>query len=348
MKPGLMMKKAIIYRILIMMSVLLLLPQVSCSKRLRNIYPLPKGYYNLSRLEKDLNSLYTEHSELASLKILGRTATGNNPIYALQIQTGLDRIPVLAVGQHHGDEVVGVEIALELARHLLENPANAKVRDLLDRYSFWIVPTLNPDGYDIVTSGKFEWKRKNNTDTNHNGKLNIKTDGVDLNRNYPLFWKLDKPLPESSPYYKGKSPASEAEVQAIMELASLVRFKYAFFYHSSVSGMYSEKIYLPWQDAGDKELDDEFSALHQFASDYATSVDKDYGAGTYSVHPGNTSKIGNSRNYFFYEYGTWAMDIEVCGTNQAGIGIIHPTAAMKDKVVQKNVRAIISNLLLQE
>ncbi len=325
--------------------ILICVPQLSCTKRLSNVYPLGKSYYNEARLWADMKQLAQSNPDSVALLTLGVTSKDNKPIYALQIQTDLERTPVLIVGQHHGDEVVGVEIAMELAKQLINGKNDADIRQLLSKYAFWIVPTLNPEAYAIVTSGKHEWKRKNNTDTNNNKKLDILTDGVDLNRNYPTFWKLDKPLPESNFFYKGASAASENETKAILELASMHQFKYAFFYHSSVSGSFNEKIFLPWQDKTKKAIQVDFTAMRNLAAVYASSIPKDYIPGNYSVHPGNTSKIGNSRNHFYYTYGTYAYDIEVCGKNKSGIGIVHPVPETKNMIARKNVQALISTLL---
>jgi len=342
------MKLIYLYRTGVIISIMLVAAQLLLAKRIVNVYPLPRSYYNETKLSADLKTLAKENPASVKLHTIGYTKSGRKPVSALQSQTGIDRIPGLIVGQHHGDEVMGLEIAMAFAKHLLQATTDAKTRDLLDKYSFWIVPTLNPEGWKIVTSGKYQWKRKNNADSNRNGKLDKKTDGVDLHRNYPTFWHLDKGLPESSPFYKGIAPASENEVKALIEIASIVRFRYAFFYHSSVSGSYSEKIYLPWQDIKNKKLVNEFKAMRAVAEIYAAAVDKDYAPGTYSVYPGNTSKIGNSRNHFFYEWGTYAMDIEVCGANKLGVGIVHPGSLMRVKIVQKNLQALIRTLLLTD
>lgn len=324
--------------------VVLFIPQTSCTKRLANVFPLGKTYYNETRLYNDLKDIANNKSNYAGLHIIGTTAHDDKPIYALQIQTDLDRIPVLVIGQHHGDEVMGVEIAMGLAKQLTNPVDSIAVEQLLSKYSFWIIPTLNPEAYAIVTSGKNEWKRKNNTDTNRNKKLDILTDGVDLNRNYPTFWSLDQNLPESNFFYKGASPASEQEIQAILQLTETHKFKYAFCYHSSISGALNEKIFLPWQDKRDKSSKQDFIEMRKLALFYASHTPKDYVEGNYTVHPGNTSKLGNSRNHLYYTYGTFAYDIEVCGKSKSGIGIVHPIPAVKDSIVKKNVQAIIKTL----
>lgn len=243
---------------------------------------------------------------------------------------------------------MGVEIVMAFAHKLASYKTDSTAKELLDKYSFWIIPTLNPEGWKVVTSGRFEWKRKNNTDTNNNKKFNLKKDGVDLNRNYPLFWELGKAYPVKHLYYKGKAPGSEAEVKALLRLAKEVPFRYAFAYHTSVTGNFGETLYLPWTDKKNAAVQAEADSLRKLAMVYASYAPKDYAPGNYRVHSGYTSKIGNFRNYFFYTHGTLALDIETCGINKYGQSIVHPAADMRNTIVQKNVRALTATLLLAE
>jgi hypothetical protein len=339
------MKIPYLHKAGLIMVVMLTLAQVSCARKIANVYPLDRSYYRMERLIADMNAFQDSSGGYAKLQSIGDSNTGRNAIYALQIQTGVERIPVLIIGQHHGEEVLGVEIALDFARTLALEKDNPNVQSLLDKYAFWIVPTLNPDAWDIVTSGTFQWKRKNNADTDKDGRLVLNKDGVDLNRNYPIFWDEDLKSMPASPYYKGSAPASENEVKAIIELASKVDFRYAFFYHSSISGALAEQIYLPWQDKKDKSNLDDFKNMHKLAKMYAAKVHRDYVRGTYKVYSGVTSRVGNARNYFYHEAGVYAMDIEVGGNSKLGVGVIHPRADVRESIVRKNVQALISTLL---
>lgn len=86
------------------------------------------------------------------------------------------------IGQLHGNETAGYTAA----RLLLSQD----IRGI----DLWVIPTANPDGYAAGT-------RKN-------------AHGVDLNRNFPTYWKYV--YPPSSGYYQGPSPASEPETKAMM------------------------------------------------------------------------------------------------------------------------------------
>ena len=333
------------FKIFLLLSLFLLLGEISCSRFSGNVYPLPSVYHTWQEVQTEMDSLAVLHPDTVTLIKLGTTVQARNDISVLRIRKKEGTVPVLIVGQHHGDEVMGVEIALDFAQFLVKPSANAS--DLLERYTFWIVPTLNPDALEIVTSGLYEWKRKNNTDSNNNGKLDLKTDGVDLNRNYPVFWESDVSVVPSEQYYKGPYPASEHEVQALIDLAEKVRFQYAFFYHSSVSGRFNETVYLPWFDPQNKADKADFASMRKLAQLYAENVPKDYEPGTYSVFSGNSSQVGNARNYFYHTWGTSCLTIEVCGVNKFGRGIEHPKAAQRKTIVEKNRKALASTLIQQ-
>ena len=319
------------------------LPLVSCAQSNGNKYPLDKAYLHHRDLAVELSRIDRKGDDLVRLHLVGFSGTELLPIQALEIGSRKATRNVLIIGQHHGDEVLGVEVAMAFAELLVSDYAkNRRIQAILDEFRFWIVPTKNPEGYRIVSSGEYPWKRKNNRDTNKNSKFDLRTDGVDLNRNYPLFWEHDLTIQPESPYFKGFAPATESETIAIMKLADRVRFEFAIFYHSSATGAYSEKIYLPWFNPGD---DDQRAALEEIraaAELYAAHLPKDYDKGTYEVHTGYNSRVGNARNYFFHTHGTKAFLVEIGGINRFGISVIHPSAKVMKQNVKKHLNALIT------
>ncbi|EDO46958.1 predicted protein, partial [Nematostella vectensis] len=74
----------------------------------------------------------------------------------------------------HGNEVVGKEMLLHLIRYLCHNyGVNKRITDLVDSTRIHILPSLNPDGYEMAAQ-----KTKTHTGTKN-------ANGVDLNRNFP-------------------------------------------------------------------------------------------------------------------------------------------------------------------
>lgn len=112
--------------------------------------------------------------------------------------------PILLMGGVHGDEPLGVHLAQQTLKLLEKDLSTEKTAP-------WIlIPCLNPDGY------------KNNTRVNGRG--------VDLNRNYPS--KSWSPTAEKERYNPGPSPASEAEVKAIVGLIKTYRPRLIIHCHS--------------------------------------------------------------------------------------------------------------------
>lgn len=314
----------------------------SCAHNSANVYPLGSAYPKYENLQKDIMNICALNPDLARYRIIGFSGTEEIPLFVMEIGKGKRNI--LIIGQHHGDEVLGVAFSLHWARTLMEGyPRDKKLKRLLEENTICIIPTINPEGLRIVSSGQLQFKRKNNRDTDRNKKLDLRTDGVDLNRNYPIFWDLDPDTNVLSPYYKGTAPASEPEVQAVMSLAQRVAFDLAIFYHSSASGAYSEKIYLP----AVTEKTEQFLALERLADFYARQVPRDYYKGTYSLHWGATSRVGNARNYFFHRLSVPAMLIEIGGINRQGRSIIHPEDRQQQKIMRKHTKALIK-LLTEE
>ena len=69
-----------------------------------------------------------------------------------------------------------------------EDPSEARVTHLVNNRETWIIPLLNPDGYNFDRTNPEELWRKNMRDNNENDRWDGACDGVDLNRNYPFEW----------------------------------------------------------------------------------------------------------------------------------------------------------------
>lgn len=313
----------------------------ACAGTRGNVYPLDEAYLRSERMFARLQEIMDLNPALVRLNIIGFSSNENLPIYCLDIGRPHATSNVLLIGQHHGDEVLGLEVVLDWAEKLASKSREDKKTDaILDVYRFWIVPTLNPEGHRVVSAGLSSSKRKNNRDTNANGKLDLHEDGVDLNRNYPVFWEAFDSPPPHHQNYKGPEPASEKEILAIIQLAQKQSFDYAIFYHSSPSGALSEKIFLPALDRENARQVKAYEEVEDFARAYARLLPKDYLRGRYEVSPAPGTRMGTARNYFFHMHGTKAFLVEIGGVNTSGISIIHPGKAIRDKIVAKHLKAL--------
>jgi len=140
------------------------------------------------------------------------------------------------LGCHHAREWISVEVPLYIAQYLADNyETDAEVKHLVDNCEIWIVPVVNPDGYEYSRTRDRMW-RKNRRD-NGDG-----TFGVDLNRNYDSMWgTVDAPSRTSAITYCGPNAFSEPETQAVRDLVRTYDFRILMSYHS-----FWQAFYYPW------------------------------------------------------------------------------------------------------
>ncbi len=110
---------------------------------------------------------------------------------------------VLVLGQMHGNEKAGIDIARRLESAPL--PANTDL---------WIIPTMNPDG--------------NAVDTRVNAA------GVDLNRNFAHLWLH---ADEGTGTYSGPAALSEPETRAVTDLIAQVQPRMTVSFHQPLFGV---------------------------------------------------------------------------------------------------------------
>lgn len=320
-----------------------------------NRYPLDSAYHDWETLDDTL-LYYHQISRLTSeIEVIGFSGTEELPLYAFHLhkfanvknkrkklwehkpKSGVKR--VLIIGQHHGEEPMGVEVANSIIKELITSTEH---EDLLSQYYFVIIPTINPEAFKIVNSGVYPLKRKNNKDTDHNNHFDLKTDGVDLNKNYPSNWELADLNDPRSQYYKGEAPASETEIQAVIELSKRIIFDYAFFYHSSANGTFPEVIFFSYNWGDEKSSD--WTEMRAIADTLASSLPCFYKAGSYHVNIGQTSKYGYARDFFYREYNTFCFTIEISPITLDGLSLFLPPNKELNIIVERNKKALF-NLL---
>jgi len=69
-----------------------------------------------------------------------------------------------------------------------EDPSEARITHLVNNRETWIVPLLNPDGYNYDREDPSRLWRKNMRDNDQDDRYGGACDGVDINRNYPFEW----------------------------------------------------------------------------------------------------------------------------------------------------------------
>ena len=209
----------------------------------------------------------------------------------------------LFIGDIHGNEPLGVRVTLELIELLTEAYAtDSEVRDWVDAYEIWIIPVLNPYGYDHS-------ERKNAPST-----TDAFTSGVDLNRNFDFRWDGDvdiKPeltMPDEG-IYMGPWAGSEPETQAIGDFVVLQRPAFGVTFHSGWEDEPNGIILRPWTVRDGVVPAPDADRLQAIAEAIADAVWESRG---YVDAPatGTAGPIGQSNIYHYAETGMFDYMLE--------------------------------------
>ena len=200
-----------------------------------------RKYSGPGGLKEEFEEIAADNRKITKLISIGETIRGED-IVALKICKNARRHrdgrkpSVLYMGAQHAREWITPEMNRRLAHYFVDGYSDDRdIRELLEDNELWIIPVANPDGYDhTFNEGQRLW-RKNLRDNNGNGQLDP-GEGVDLNRNFPYKWGYDNegssPDP-SSDTYRGPSPGSEPETQALDRFVDRIDFKFLVNYHSA-------------------------------------------------------------------------------------------------------------------
>jgi len=197
---------------------------------------------------------------------------------------------------------MSVEHVYDIIYQLLND--TEKNRGFFTRLDLWFIPVVNPDGSDFFWERSFLLGRKNGFKSS---KQNEFSRGVDLNRNFPLKWGETSEYSSSSPgsvYYRGPYPASEPEVQSLINLVENYRFPYIMIFHSQANSL----LY-PYT----------ISSLENPQPDYAQKLAKRLAAKVKSYRQDKAFKAkkniypvdGTDQDYYYFQFGSNALLTEV-------------------------------------
>lgn len=162
-------------------------------------------YHDYDALTAELKQIARTYPEIVHLESAGLSTQGRE-LWLLKISDGAanneDEPKLLYIANMHGDEVVGRELMIYLARLLTSRYGNdPRITNLVDHAQIFIMPSMNPDG--------FELQRR------------YTARGVDLNRDFPDF--------TSDPY--DTTAGRALETQAVMALHAQHHFILAVNFH---------------------------------------------------------------------------------------------------------------------
>jgi hypothetical protein len=179
----------------------------------------PSGYQTVDQVYADMKQLAAAHPRYVQLVEFGQSletlqGRAHHAMVALRFTSKRDQgLPSIRLGSGiHARELPPVEIMSRFAHTLADGYGkDAAITRLLDTREIWIVPLQNPDGRARVEHGATMWRKNTRQDDQS-------PEGVDCNRNADDHFSQGDQEPYADDY-RGPSPFSEPESQAIRDLA---------------------------------------------------------------------------------------------------------------------------------
>ena len=275
-----------------------------------------------------LQECVKKYPDIISIQSIGKTWEDRDIILAtisLDVQNAHLKPALLYTGTIHAREWIGNELATAFIEFLLENySSNPKVLETLGKNTLYIVPCLNPDGFEYSRT-HFSFWRKNRRD-NKDG-----TFGVDLNRNFSVGYV--KSTNTASNVYSGLHPFSEPETKAIKDFVdNATNITIALDYHSQGNVFFPAHKFNHEQEIDGTDLNTLCANMNYEI--YKITSRK------YGIHRGKppTKLISGSGREYYYSKGIISAVVEV-GTRN-----IPDFMQNMQESIDENIPALLNSL----
>jgi len=248
-----------------------------------------------------LQECVKKYPDIITIESIGKTWENRDIMLAtisLNVEHAHLKPAMLYTGTIHAREWIGNELAVHFIEYLLQNyNSNPKVLQTLTKNTLYIVPCLNPDGFEYSRSHFSFWRknRRNNGDGTY---------GVDLNRNFSVGY--GKSTNTASNVYSGPNPFSEPETTAIKNFVdNKDNITIALDYHSQGNVFFPAHKF-----AHEHEIDG--TDLNTLCANMNYEIHKVTGR-KYGIHRGKppTKLISGSGREYYYAKGIIAAVVEV-------------------------------------
>ncbi|MDB4257399.1 M14 family zinc carboxypeptidase [Arcobacteraceae bacterium] len=248
-----------------------------------------------------LKECVSKYPDLIKIQSIGKTWEERDILLAtisLNVENADSKPAMLFTGTIHAREWIGNELSVALIDYLLRNYiSNPKVLKTLINNTLYIVPCLNPDGFEYSRKYFSFWRknRRNNGDG---------TFGVDLNRNFSIGYAKSKDT--ASNVYSGRDPFSEPETIAIKNFVdNKENITIALDYHSQGN------VFFPAHKFN-HEAEVEGTDLNTLCANMNYEIYKVSGR-KYGIHRGKppTKLISGSGREYYYSKGIMSAVVEV-------------------------------------
>jgi carboxypeptidase T len=262
-------------------------------------------FHDYREVSEHVRGLAELAPDRAQLHGLGASLDGRT-IWALRIGKGSGE-RMLINGTQHAREWIATMATTCIADRLVRDyDTDPTIRAFVDSTDLWVVPIVNPDGYQYSWSTNRYW-RKNRRERH----------GVDLNRNFSVAWGgAGSSGSKGSEIYRGEYAFSEPESIALRDLAKREQIAKHIDFHA-----YGQLVMYPWnwtaKPAKDRDL---FAAI---GDRIASAIFAQHGK-RYSLIAGvELYPSGGTQNDWMYgELGALSYGIEL--RPKGGSGFVLP------------------------
>jgi hypothetical protein len=289
---------------------------------------LKQQYKSYQQSVDFINESIEKYPDIIQVQTIGKTWENRDIVLAtisLDVKKGDSKPALLYTGTIHAREWIGNELAISFIEYLLNNyKSNPNIYNTLKNNTLYIVPCLNPDGYEYSRK-HFSFWRKNRRD-NKDG-----TFGVDLNRNFSIGYV--KSTNTSSNVYGGPNPFSEPETKAIKEFVDThTNITIALDYHSQGNVFFPAHKFNHEQELNGTDLNTMCANMNY---EIHKLTNRKYG-----IHRGKppTNLISVSGREYYYSKGIIAAVVEV-GTRN-----IPDFLSNMSESVDENIPALLNTL----
>ncbi|MBC8066817.1 MAG: peptidase M14 [Deltaproteobacteria bacterium] len=268
-------------------------------------------YHDFTAIHARLALLAAEQPELVELSSIGGSVEGR-PLLALHIGgTDADAVPMLINGAQHAREWISTMVPICIAERLTAGyEGDPQLRAFVDSTDLWVVPVVNPDGYQYSWSSDRYWRK------NRRGGH-----GIDLNRNFEVaFGGAGSSSDKRSQIYRGPYPFSEPESAALRDLVRREQIAVHVDFHA-----YGQLLLHPWNHTAAPAPDrDRFAAI---GDKLASAIHAQHGL-RYDIRAGaQLYPAAGTMTDWMYGEGATSFTIEL--RPKGGSGFVLPPAQIR-------------------
>ena len=206
-----------------------------------------KQTYSYQEMLEDLQLMQNVWSQCIRYEMRSKTYQGRD-IPVVYLGNPKAKYYVMVQASMHAREYMASLLVMTMLEHYVRNYETGyfkgkKLKWLLDKVCFVIIPMVNPDGVEIaqrgadgaVTDDVKEWVTANTQAGINYEQIKSNARGVDINHNFSNGFGLYKNRKQSKSYlnYPGENPLSEVESTLMLDVAQEHDYTCFLNYHTS-------------------------------------------------------------------------------------------------------------------